>query len=547
MQLQWENLSRGALGMFFLILVCYLLSNNRGAISWRLVIIGVFAQVMFAMGVLHTTIMGQPVFWMMFGLILLFTIVRKFASARNNTTPVTYDGPNIFLSVIWHALFIGGLLLSPYIFKDWSGLAIFISCVAIIFIAFRMGAVHAELMKWNILISSAILTVCVYTKVCPPEIFKIVLQSASGVFVDLINISHRGTEFLFGSLADSSKSWAYIFAIQVLPNIIFFAALSAILFYLGILQKVVFVFAYLLNKLNISGSESLSTAANIFLGQTEAPLMIRPYLDKMTRSEILCIMIGGMANTAGSVLAAYVGLLGGNDINQQNFFALHMLSQSIMSAPAAIICSKILFPQVDSHLISKDITVPKEKLGDNFLDALSLGTTDGLKLAVNVGAMLIVYTAIVWVLNGLMGWVGDITHINSGIAGITGGRYNTLSMQLILGYVFSPVAWMIGVSQQDMISIGQLLGEKTILNEFVAYISLGTMKANNVLHDAKSLLIATYALSGFANFASIGIQIGGISQLAPNQRKNLTELGVKALIGGTVACLMCACIAGALS
>ncbi|MEJ7770105.1 MAG: Na+ dependent nucleoside transporter N-terminal domain-containing protein, partial [Chitinophagaceae bacterium] len=260
MQLQWENLSRGALGMFFLIMVCYLLSNNRRAISWRLVLMGVFAQVMFAMGVLHTTFMGQPVFWMMFGLILLYSIFRKFSMARKNLAPVTYDTPNILLSFIWHSLFIAGLILAPQLFKDWSGLSIFVSCIAILFIAFRMGAVHAELLKWNILLSCATLTLCIYTKVCPPEIFKIILQSASGVFVDLINISHKGTEFLFGSLADSSKSWAYIFAIQVLPNIIFFAALSAILFYLGILQKIVFVFAYLLNKLTISGSESLSTA-----------------------------------------------------------------------------------------------------------------------------------------------------------------------------------------------------------------------------------------------------------------------------------------------
>jgi CNT family concentrative nucleoside transporter len=275
--------------------------------------------------------------------------------------------------------------------------------------------------------------------------------------------------------------------------------------------------------------------------------MIRPYLEKMTRSEILCIMIGGMANTAGSVLAAYVGMLGGTDVIQQNYFALHLLSQSIMSAPAAIVCSKILFPQTEPHLISKDIVVPKEKLGDNFLDALSQGTTDGLKLAANVGAMLIVYTAIVWVVNGLLGWLGNITHINNEIAALTGGRYTELSLQMLLGYLFSPVAWLIGVNRVDMIAIGQLLGEKTILNEFVAYISLGSMKANQLIQDPKSLLIATYALCGFANFASIGIQIGGISQLAPNQRKNLTELGIKALIGGTIACLMCGCIAGALS
>lgn len=541
-----SNLGRGALGMAFLILVCYVLSTNRKAVNWKLVVFGVLAQVMFAMGVLHTTFMGQPVFWMLFGLVLLYTIVRKFSHSRSGEAPVTYDGPSLGLSVLWQALFIGGLILAPRLFGTWSNLVMTLSVIGVLVSAFKMGSRHPELMKWNILFSSAVLTLCVYTKVCPPEIFRVILQSVSSVFVALINVSHKGTEFIFGNLADPSQSWAYVFAIQVLPNIIFFAALSAILFYMGILQKIVYIFAYLLNKLFISGAESMSTAANIFLGQTEAPMMIRPYLEKMTRSEILCIMVGGMANTAGSVLAAYVGMLGGTDVDQQSYFALHMLSQSIMSAPAAIVVSKILFPQTQGELISKDLTVPREKLGDNFLDALSLGTTDGLKLAVNVGAMLIVYTAIVWVLNGLLGWVGDLTHVNTQIATATGGRYTSLSMQMILGYVFSPVAWLIGVNSADMIAIGQLLGEKTILNEFVAYISLGNMKAANLIQDPKSLLIATYALCGFANFASIGIQIGGISQLAPSQRRNLTELGVKALIGGTIACLMCGCIAGAL-
>jgi len=539
-----ENLLRGALGMFFLILVCWILSNNKRAISWKLVVMGIVAQVMFAMGVLHTTAFGQPVFWMLFGLILVYTIVRKISQTTSGQVRITSDPTDLALSAVWHILFFGGLVFAIQIFGTWSSLVMAISSFAILIIAFSIGSRHPELLKWNILISALAITICIYTKICPPDLFRIVLQSSGRVFVDLIDISHKGTEFLFGNLADDKQSWAYVFAIQVLPNIIFFAALSSILYYLGVLQKVVFIFAYLLNKLNISGAESVSTAANIFLGQTEAPLMIRPYLDKMTRSEILLIMIGGMANTAGSVLAAYVGMLGGSDPVQQNYFALHMLSQSIMSAPAAIVCSKILFPQ--TTVISKDLTVPKEKLGDNFLDALSLGTTDGLKLAANVGAMLIVFTAMMWVANGLLGWVGQLSHLNEKIAVATNNRYNSLSLQLILGYVFAPVAWLIGVNKVDMISIGQLLGMKTILNEFVAYISLGDMKKANVIQDPKSLLIATYALSGFANFSSIGIQIGGISQLAPNQRKNLTELGIKALIGGTIACLMCACIAGAL-
>lgn len=541
-----ENILRGILGMCFLIFVCWLLSNNRKAINWKLVGLGIFFQVMFAMGVLHTTAFGQPVFWLLFGLILVYTIFKKYLRVQRKESGLTYNTSYLVLVLIWQIILIAGLILAPKIFGSWSRLAIFLSSIAILALVFRVGKKFPELMKWSILLSCVLIVGAVYSTICTPAIFKVILQSASGVFVDLINISHKGTEFLFGELADPTKSWAYVFAIQVLPNIIFFAALSSILYYLGVLQVIVYVFAYLLNKLKISGAESLSTAANIFLGQTEAPLMIRPYLEKLTRSEILLIMVGGMANTAGSVMAAYVGFLGGNDPDQQNYFALHMLSQSIMSAPAAIVCAKILFPQTDDHLISKDLTVPKEKLGDNFLDALSLGTTDGLKLAVNVGAMLIVFTAVMYVVNALMGYLGDITHLNENIAAATGGAYNELSLQFVLGYMFAPVAWLIGVNQVDMVAVGQLLGEKTILNEFVAYISLGDMKAKGMIQDPKSLLIVTYALCGFANFASIGIQIGGISQLAPNQRRNLTELGVKALIGGTIACLMCGCIAGAL-
>ena len=430
MQLQWENLGRGAIGMFFLLFICYLLSNNKKSINWKLVLIGIGAQICFALGVLKV------------------------------------------------------------------------------------------------------------------NFIKIIFGWLSQKFIDLINIGHKGTEFIFGKLADPTGNWAYIFAVQVLPTIIFFSALSAMLYYLGILQKVVYVFAWLLKKLGISGPESVSTSANIFLGQTEAPLMIRPFLDKLTRSEILCIMIGGMANTAGSVLAAYVGFLGGNDPVQQNYFAVHMLSQSIMSAPAAIVISKIMFPQ--TLKVMKELKVPKEKIGDNFLDAISLGTTEGLKLAVNVGAMLIVFTALMYLANYILGSMGGWVSINDDIARLTNGRYNSLSLQMILGYVFSPIAWLIGVKSSEMIQIGQLLGEKTILNEFVAFVSFGQMKSAGTVSDPKSILIATYALCGFANFASIGIQIGGISQLAPNQRKNLTELGLKALIGGTIACLMCGCIAGAL-
>lgn len=397
---------------------------------------------------------------------------------------------------------------------------------------------------WKLVITGIVIQILFALAILRLPMVTNVFQYFSDGFVKLINLSHEGTSFMFGNLADASGSWAYIFAVQVLPNIIFFAALSSLLYYLGVLQKIVYVFAWLLNKMRISGPESMSTAANIFLGQTEAPLMIRPFLERMNRSEILCVMVGGMANTAGSVLAAYVGLLGGDDPDQQKFFALHMLTQSIMSAPAAIVCAKILYPQDKDFVPDKELAINKDKLGDNALDAISIGTTDGLKLAVNVGAMLIVFTALMAVLNYTLFKVGDWTSLNPIIAEMSGGRYEGLTFTMILGYVFAPIAWVIGVSSHEMIQVGQLLGEKTIINEFQAYVTFGGMKDSGMIADPKSILITTYALCGFANFASIGIQIGGISQLAPNQRYNLTTLGMKALLGGTIACLMCATLAG---
>lgn len=543
--LHWENIARGTLGMTFLVLVCYLLSNNRRAVNWKLVGMGLVAQIMFAMGVLDTRAAGQPVFWLFFGIAITVFTVRRVIRKSKEGFELKADAISWLLALLALAGFFFGIIRSPQ--YPLPAVAFAIGLVPILLMARYLPKRNLELLKWTVLAACFLLTLSVYLQWCPQDVFRRSLSTVSRSFVDLINLSHKGTDFMFGKLADPSGSWAYIFAVQVLPNIIFFAALSSILYYLGILQKIVYVFAYLLNKMRISGAESLSTAANIFLGQTEAPLMIRPYLDKMTRSEIMCIMVGGFANTAGSVMAAYVGMLGGTDELAKEYFSLHMLSQSIMSAPAAIVCAKLLFPETQDHLIQKDLQIPKEKLGDNFLDALSLGTTDGLKLAVNVGAMLIVFTAMMYVVNGMLGWVGDQTNLNPYIATMSGGRYQALSLEMLLGYLFSPVAWLIGVASADILAVGQLLGIKTVLNEFLAYQSLTEMKEARVITDPKSMLIATYALCGFANFASIGIQIGGISQLAPNQRKNLTELGIKALIGGTIACLMCGCIAGALS
>ncbi len=367
----------------------------------------------------------------------------------------------------------------------------------------------------------------------------------ASAFVKVVNLGKEGAAFIFGSaLLDASQEWGFIFAVQALPNIIFFAALSALLYYFGVLQKIVFVFAWLLSRIGVSGPESVSAAANVFLGQTEAPLMAKPYLAGMNRSELLCIMIGGMATTAGAVLATYVGMLGGTDVEAQRFFALQLLTASVMAAPATIVISKILYPDPEKNKVNKDLNIAKENIGGNVLEAVSNGTVDGLKLAVNVGAMLIAFIALMAVINYLLGYIGGLTNLNTVISNATGGVYPALSLQFILGYIFAPVAWLIGIPFDDITKFGQLLGEKTILNEFVAYGSLSSMKAAGVFASQKTILMASFALCGFANFASIGIQIGGIGALAPSQRRNLSELGFKALIGGTLVSLVNACIAG---
>jgi CNT family concentrative nucleoside transporter len=340
------------------------------------------------------------------------------------------------------------------------------------------------------------------------------------------------------------ETFGYVFLFQVLPTIIFFSALTSVLFYLGIIQKVVKILALSLSKLlNISGAESLSVAGNIFLGQTEAPLMIKAYLDKMTKSEILLVMIGGMATVAGGVLAAYIGFLGGEDEVLKLFYAKHLLTASVMAAPGAIVISKILFPQTDE--INKDVSVSQDKIGSNLLDAIANGTTEGLKLAANVGAMLLVFIAFIAMINFGFEKVGSISGLNYWISENT--TYQFLSIEFILGYTFSPVMWIIGVAKEDMALMGQLLGIKLAVSEFIGYMQLAELKdISNIVHlqYEKSIIMATYMLCGFANFASIGIQIGGIGSLAPSQRTNLSKFGMIAVLGGTLASLLSATIAG---
>ena len=422
----------------------------------------------------------------------------------------------------------------------WRGV---LGMVALILIAFLCSA-NKKAIDWKKVGIGLFLQLLIAVGVLKIEFIQSIFEFIGGVFIEILAYTKAGSEFLFAGIVGDMNKFGYIFAFQVLPTIIFFSALTSLFFYLGIIQKVVKILAIVLSKfLGISGMESLSVAGNIFLGQTEAPLLIKAYLEKMNKSEMLLVMIGGMATVAGAVLAAYIGFLGGGDKALELVFAKHLLAASVMAAPGAIVISKILYPQTEK--VNTDVTVSQEKIGSNILDAIANGTTEGLRLAVNVGAMLLVFVAVIAMLNGLLGWVGEITTLNTLIAG--NSAYETLSLEFILGSIFAPLMWLIGVPVQDISMMGQLLGIKLAASEFVGYIQLAELKnVANATHLTfnKSVIMATYMLCGFANFASIGIQIGGIGSLAPGQRKVLSEFGMKALIGGTIASLMSATIAG---
>ncbi len=410
--------------------------------------------------------------------------------------------------------------------------------------------------NWRLVISGMLMQIVFGFLILKVPFVETGFQSVANGFVKLLSYTDAGAEFVLGKWPNVAQvtdgisgelfTVGYIFAFKVLPTILFFAALSSLLYYLGILQVIVYAFAWVMSKtMRLTGAESLAAAANVFIGQTEAPLVVKPYLEGMSKSEILSLMTGGMATIAGGVFGAYVSILGGTGPEEQALFAKHLLSASIMSAPAALVCAKILFPETRKDL-QTELKIPKEKLGSNVLEAITNGTTDGLRLAVNVGAMLLVFTAFVAMLSGILGGIGSVTGLNGAIESATAGRYTCFDLQFVFGSLFAPIAWLIGVVPDDIMKVGQVLGEKTILNEFFAYITLGGMKSSAVFTNPKSAIIATYALCGFANLASIGIQIGGISAIAPGQKSNLAQLGVKALIGGTVACLLTAAIAGIL-
>ena len=426
-----ESLLRGLIGMFSLIAFAYLLSNNRKAISWKLVGIGILTQITIAI------------------CIIKISLIKKF--------------------------------------------------------------------------------------------FGII----SSLFVKILDFTNAGTSMLLGEFSSIDK-YGFIFVFQALPIIIFFSALTSILFYFGIIQKIVKFLAWALKKLlGISGAESLTVAGNIFLGQTESPLLIKAYLEKMNRSEIFLVMLGGMATVAGSVMGAYIGFLGGDDPNERLFFAKNLLAASVMAAPGAVVIAKILYPQTEG--VSENLNVSMDKIGNNLISVISNGTREGVRMAVNVGAMLLVFISLIAMINGGFLAAGDILGLNKWVAENT--LYENFSIELVLGYLFAPLMWLIGVETDDIALMGQLLGVKLVASEFVGYIQLAGLKdINNTFHLSyeKSVVMASYFLCGFANFASIGIQVGGISIIAPKQLKNLSELGFKAMIGGAIVSLMSATIVGAI-
>ena len=362
------------------------------------------------------------------------------------------------------------------------------------------------------------------------------------LFIKILDSAQAGSVFLFGDFAKSDKL-GVIFAFQILPTIIFFSALMSVMFYLGIIQFIVKVLAWFLTKIfNLSGAESLVIGGNIFLGQIEAPLMTKAYLPKMSDSEIFMVMVSGLATIAGGVMAAYIGMLGGTDYEQKVFFAKHLLTASVMAAPGAVVISKMLVPQAED--ISKQIKISRSETGKNLLDAIAKGTYEGLKIAAFVGATLIVFISIIELLNWMIYRIGDLIHINQKIAGYSDNQFNGLSLEFILGQIFAPVTWIIGVSRQDIALVGRLLGEKIIFTEFIGYAHFAELKSLGLIVSQKSSIMCTYMLCGFANFASIGIQIAGIGSLAPNKRELITRYGIKALAAGTLVSLLSATIIG---
>jgi CNT family concentrative nucleoside transporter len=416
--------------------------------------------------------------------------------------------------------------------------------IAILGVAYLFSASRRAI-NWRLVAGGVLLQISfgVLINYVPPA--ATALGWVSAFFVQIIAFTDEGTRFLFGSMMDDANG--FIFALRVLPTIIFFSTISTGLYYLGVLQKIVYGLAWVMSKtMRLSGAESLSAAGNIFLGQTEAPLLVRPYIEKMTRSELMCLMAGGMATIAGGVLSGYIAFLGGNDPAAQMQYATFLLSASVMNAPAAIVVAKILVPEADYSKIERRLVIHSEDNGVNLIDALAQGAASGLKLALNVGAMLLAFIAVIAAINFVLReMIGEVTGLNAVIAAATGNTFSGLSLEFLLGFIFQGFAFLMGVEWQEALQVGSLLGKKTVVNEFVAYLDLSAMKEAGHL-SPKSIIIATFALCGFSNFSSIAIQIGGIGSMAPGRQSELSRLGLRALLAASLATMLTGTVAGAL-
>lgn len=423
------------------------------------------------------------------------------------------------------------------IIRSLIGISVFIG------LAYAISENRSKI-SWRLILSAFGLQLILAVLVLKVPFFSDLLKGLSSFFVELINFANRGAQEVFGDLASDPFTYNTVIGFQVLPAIIFFAALTSMLYYFGILQKMVYALAWLMSKtMKLSGAESLAAAANVFIGQTEAPLVVKPYLEKMTRSEIMALMSGGFATIAGTVLAAFILFLAGEDDAQRALYGKHLITASILSAPAALLFAKLMVPETEK--VSEELEIADDDLGSNVFDAISKGTTEGVRLALNVGAMIIVFIALVAMVNYVLGDVfGAKTGLNTWVASVTDGRFEAFTLEFIFGILFAPFAWLIGVESESLMVAGQLLGEKLVINEFFAFIHLGELKASGVITDERTVILLTYALCGFSNFPSMGIQIGGISAIAPTQRSTICGLAVKAVTAGSFACFMTACVAG---
>ncbi len=428
-----------------------------------------------------------------------------------------------------------------------------IGIIVLIGIAYLLSS-HRKKIDWKLVAAGLLLQVVVAILILKVPFVRSGFDLIGAGFVKFLSFSSNGAQFLFGDLArnsdaaaDAKHNLGFLFAFQALPTVIFFSSVTAGLYYLGILQKVVYVFAWIMTKtMRLSGAESLSAAGNVFLGQTEAPLLVRPFIARMTQSELHCLMTGGMATIAGSVMGAYIAFLGGTDPTELVKFATYLLCASIMNAPGAIVMSKIFLPETEPEKIDTAIHVNKESIGVNVIDALATGAADGIKLALNIGGMLLAFIAVIYAINWfLVDGIGAWTGLNSWVINSTGGAFDGFSLQYIFGQIFRVLAFAMGASWAEALQVGSLLGQKMVINEFVAYLSLADMKSSGLLSE-KSIAISTYAICGFANFSSIAIQIGGIGGIAPERQKDLSRLGLRALFAASLATMVSGTIAGAL-